>query len=317
MKKLVSCLSLLLALLMLASCGATSDTAAAEYSATEAAYDVAVDTEAALPEEAPAEAPAPEPNQDGVSGLTEGDQNLSEKIIYSAYAELETTEFEKSVDAIYGLLEKYNAFLESSTVNGSNLSDTARGTASHRSAYFTLRVPRECYGSMTEALETVGNVTYLSSDATNITAQYTDTEALLASYQFQEERLLDIMAQADNVEDMIDLESRLSEVRYEKDALTAQLKNWDNQVSYSSVSISLQEVQVLTPEPLEERSYWQQVGDGFVASLRWLWNAAKVLLRLFVAALPILAPAALIAGLIIWRCRRKKKRRESTPESKS
>ena len=152
-----------------------------------------------------------------ISGVTEGSatENLSEQIIYSAYAEIETTEFDASLEAVNALLEQYGAFVENSSVNGSNLYDTYSGTVSHRSASFTLRVPKESYSAMTSGLDTIGNVTYLSSNAENITAQYTDTESQLSAYELEEERLLDILSQAQTVEDMIELESRLSDIRYQ------------------------------------------------------------------------------------------------------
>ena len=263
MKKIRILFPLLLVLSLLAACGAaakseTADTAAGTYEE--------VTTEDAMteaPEAVPAEGETASTEAQSTSGITEStatEGDLSERIIYSAYAEIETTDFDASLEAVYDLLDQYDAFVENSSVNGSNLYDTYSGTVSHRSASFTLRVPKESYSAMTSGLDAVGNVTYLSSNAENITAQYTDTESQLSAYELQEERLLDILSQAENVEDMIELESRLSEIRYQKEALTSQLKNWDNQVAYSSVTLSLQEVQVLTPEPQEEKptgSKWE------------------------------------------------------------
>lgn len=312
MKKITRLSALLLAFLLLTACGAKE--------AANEAYAITGDT--AMPEEAPAEveaiaeapaaAPVPMPQDSaGITTVTVS-SNLAERIIYSAYAEIETMEFDASVDMVYTLMEQYDAFLENSSVNGSNLSDSYAGTVSCRSASFTLRVPRNYYSAMTSALDSVGNVTHLSSNAENITARYADTESQLKSYTLQEERLLDILAQADTVEDMIALEGRLSEIRYQKEALTSQLRNWDNQVSYSSVTLNLREVQVLTPEPQEELTYWQQVGEGFLSTIRWIGRAAKTLFRVFVAALPILLPVTAVLVILIVLCRRKRKAAKHT-----
>jgi hypothetical protein len=290
MKKSFTLLALLLALTTLAGCGSASG-------ASQATADYAADT-AAVTEETAAE------SESLSAGLT-AQPDPSEKIIYTGYAELETTDFDASVAAVYDLVEQYDGFLESSSVSGRDLSDTV----SRRYGNFTLRIPQERYGDVTTALEAVGNVTYLSSNAENITAQYTDTQAQLDAYALQEERLLDIMAQADTVEDLIALESRLSEVRYEKDSLTTQLKNWDTQVSYSTLTVSLSEVQTLTPQ--DDRSYWQQVGDGFVSTLRWMGQTAKTLFRLLVSALPILVPAAAIIAACVLLFRRRRKKRKA------
>lgn len=314
-------LALILALTMLGGCGASSgDNGVAGEMAADAATE-AMPEEAA---EAPAEAPEPMmmetaesdalPPDGVVTGETTG--NLAEKIIYSAYAEVETTEFEESVDAVYDLLDQYGAFLENSSVTGSNISDTVYGSQSNRSASFTMRVPKENYGAMTAALDTVGNVTYLTNDAQNITAQYTDTESRLKAYETEEARLLEIMAQAETVEDMISLESRLSEIRYEKENLTAQLKNWDNQVDYSSVSICLNEVQVLTPEPQEDPTYGQELKEAFLGSIRFMGRACKALLKLFVEVIPVLLPLAALVLIVVLICVKVKRKKEKKQDPK-
>ena len=240
-------------------------------------------------------------------GITEGAPSaadLSEKIIYSAYAEIETLEFDQSVDAVYAMMDQYGAFVENSSVTGSNLTDSYYGYSSTRSADFTLRVPKDRYFAMTAALDGIGNVTYLSSNADNITAQYTDTASRLAAYEVEEQRLLDILAQAETVEDMITVESRLSDIRYEKEYLTSTLNNWDNQVAYSTVSLHLREVKVLTPEPVEEKGYWEKVGEGFMDTLGSIGNGCKEIFRFFVAAIPVLLILAVVIVVIVLLIRR-------------
>jgi hypothetical protein len=150
-------------------------------------------------------------------------------------------------------------------------------------------------------------VTYLSSDATNITQQYTDTASRLSAYETEETRLLEILAEAETVEDMISVENRLSDIRYQKESLTSQLQNWDNQVSYSSVTIVLSEVRELTPEPTaEEPTYWQEVGAAFQSTLHGLFVIAKTLLKFLIAATPVLVPILLIIVVILIAHRRKK-----------
>jgi hypothetical protein len=156
----------------------------------------------------------------------------------------------------------------------------------------------------------VGNVTYLSSDATNITQQYTDTASRLSAYETEEARLLEILAEAETVEDMIAVENRLGDIRYQKESLTSQLQNWDNQVSYSSVTIVLNEVQELTPEPTEEPTYWEEVGAAFRSTLRGLFIIAKTLLKFLIAATPVLVPILLVIVVILAVHRRKKKQQK-------
>lgn len=304
--------------LTMSACGASSanstmdvaDAAAAEPAEAPAMEEAA--TEDAYTEEAGVVENAAAGGTTESTGLIQGAEtgNLADKIIYTAYANLETTDLDKSIDTLNGLVEQYGAFLESSSVTGNNLLDIAAGYTYGRSADFTLRVPKEHYSDFTSALDTVGNVTNLTSDAENITAQYSDVETQVKSYDTQEQRLLEIMAQADTVEDMITLESRLSEVRMEKDRLETQLQNWDRRVEYSTVTISLTEVQELTPEPpAEEPTYMEQLGQTFMDSVHWMGRAAKGGVKLLVAVIPVLLPIAVIILAVVLICKAASKRK--------
>lgn len=316
-KKLI-CMMLAVLLLALSACGASSSAAADTMPVEEAMEAVDNDDytgEAAMYDGEYAEEMAAgndtAANTDP-SGMiqSEGTANLADKIIYTASADLETTDLDKSVDTLYQLVDQYGAFLESSTVTGNNLLDIAAGYTDGRMANFTLRVPKEHYSDLTAALDTVGNVTYLTSNAENITAQYSDVEAQVKSYDTQEQRLLEIMAQADTVEDMITLESRLSDVRMEKERLETQLQNWDRQVDYSTVYVSLTEVQELTPEPPEEEpTYLEQLGQTFMDSVHWMGRAAKGIVKLLVAVIPVLLPIAVVILVVVLICKSAAKRK--------
>lgn len=314
MKKTSLFLALLLIFTLLAGCGGSSnDMAMTEAAAME--EPMAAPMEDAIAEEGFA---AGSLSADGVVA-GEISVDLSAKIIYTASADIETTEFEKSIETVHALLETYQGFIESSSVTGSNLQDSYYGYTSLRSAWYTLRFPRENYAAVTGALSSIGNVTYLTNDATNITTQYTDTESRLAAYETEEERLLEILSQAETVEDMISVESRLSEIRYEKEYLTSQLTNWDNQVSYSTISLNIQEVKILTPTPVEELTYWQEVLQALKGTISFMYSAAKGLLKFFIAAIPLLLPVALVVVIVLVIHRRSKKKaaqkKEKSPKA--
>ncbi len=315
MKKISLFLAFLLAFSLFFGCGASEIAVATADCGVEEVY---MDTEAAAPAEV-AEAPAAMPEEEyGTDGLVTGDisVDLSQKIIYTAYAEIETTEFEESLETVSKLLAQYEGFIESSSVTGSDLQSSYYGYSSYRTASYTLRIPRENYAAVTASLTTIGNVTYLTNDATNITTQYTDTESRLNAYKTEEARLLEILSKAETVEDMISVEGRLSDIRYEMESLTSLLTNWDNQVSYSTVSLFIQEVEIYTPTPVQELTYWEEVGQAVENTLHWMANTGKSLLKFFIAALPILLPVLVIFTAVLTIVKRRgKKRAPNTAKS--
>ena len=93
----------------------------------------------------------------------------------------------------------------------------------------------------------IGNVTSISRYAENVTSQYTDYEARLSSLRTQEERLLSMLEKSEDVESLIALEQRLADVRYELESIERNLKNLDLPISYSTITLNLQEVEIYTP----------------------------------------------------------------------
>ena len=242
------------------------------------------------------------------------DQGLAEKIIYSVYADVETVKFDETIEMVYELLARNNAFIESSYIGGRNYAQSYYGWQTYRSANFTLRIPKDRLNAVTASLENLGNVTSTRSDAENITSQFFDTQSRLNSYRTQEERLLDMLSKADNVPDMIAVEQRLAEVRYSIESLTTTLNNWQNKVDYSTLTLYIHEVETFTEKTPIHRTYWQQLGDGIQANTKGIGEFFKGLLKWLVVSSPVLILLAVIAFacvLIVKRQLRRRKNRDT------
>ena len=313
MKKALSLLLAALLVFALCACG-SADTAS---SAPAASYDMAY-TENAYPAEA---------EEYGGFAVTGGTQLESgsgaapegspEKLIYSASATVETTEFDGTIEKLSVLVEQYGGFVESSSVNGSNYYTQSRGYSSTRYASYVIRVPSEKFSALMGSLSTLGNVPYSHTYTENITAQYYDTDARLTAYQTQEARLLEMMEAAKTVEDLIAIEEKLTELRYQIESLQSTLKNWDRQVAYSTLDLEVQEVVEYTPE--SRMSYGQELALALSNGLKRTGEFFKDLLLAIVGALPTLVILAVVLAILIpvWKKRRKaRKARKNPPAEK-
>ena len=315
MKKTLSLLLAALLLFALCACG-SANTAA---SAPSAAYDMAT-TEAAYPEaEEAAEyggfaAAAGTQLETGSGAAPEGSP---EKLIYSASATVETTEFDQTVEKLTALVAEYGGFVESSSINGSNYYSQSRGYSSERYASYVIRVPSDRFSTLMSSLSTLGNVPYSHTYTENITAQYYDTDARLTAYKTQETRLLEMMEIAETVEDLISIEEKLTELRYKIESLQSTLNNWDRQVSYSSLNLDVQEVIEYTPE--SRMSYGQELALALTNGLKRTGEFFKDLLLTLVGALPALVILAVVLAILIpvWKKRRKARRMKKNPPAES
>ncbi len=317
MKKTISLLLALLMLLSLCACGEASGRSDAKAAA--GSYMVA--EEAAWPAEEPmAEASMA---YDSVNGLSpagapqaSGDTESAaarkpDKIIYSANVQVETTAFEESLAKLDALVEEYGGWVESSSLNGSNYADKSRGAVSRRSASYTLRIPSDRFQELMSSLSDLGNIPYSHIYTENVTAQYYDVQARLTAYKTQEQRLLEMMELAETVEDVILLEDRLTEVRYSIESLQTSLLNWDRKVSFSSVYLDLNEVQVYSPEPQVQPSYGQRLATALKSGLRDFGDFFKELLIWLAGALPTLLLLGAIAAVVIVVVRKRKAGRKA------
>ena len=122
-----------------------------------------------------------------------------------------------------------------------------------------------------------------------------------------------MLNKAEYVEDMLNIEDRLSSVRYQIESLTTSLTNWDSMVNYSTMCISVQEVKELTAEKPIARTFGEDLRDGIQSSLDWLGQVGKDIVIFIVSALPILLSLAVLAAVIVWIIfvQRRKKRKKT------
>ena len=124
-------------------------------------------------------------------------------------------------------------------------------------------------------------------------------EARLKSLKLQEERLLTILSKAELLQDIIELERELSNVRYEIENYTGTLKKWDNLIEYSKVTIDVYEVHEIKEEEPIPITLPERIINGFRRSCRSLGMFLEDLMIFTVSAVPYLAFLGL-AGWFVW-----------------
>lgn len=269
MKKI---LAVLLAIsLLLAGCGATSkaamdsnDYAVAE-TAAQGSYDLGdTDTAAQLPQ--------------------------GRKFIITMDLDAEAEDLNGALAAISEKLTALDGYMESQNIyNGSAYSGRR-----YRHANLTLRVPAERLDEFTAAVDAISNVVSSSRDTDDVTLQYVDTESRVKALETERDRLLELMEQAETMSDLLEIESRLTDVRGELEQYASRLKVLDNQIDYATVNLSLSEVTEYTP--VAEKTRLEKIRDGFVDSVKGVWT----LLLDCVSFVLMNIPYILVFGLILW-----------------
>lgn len=240
--------------------------------------------------------------------VTESAQTSERKLIKTVDCDVETENFDELLSTIETKTDSMGGYIESSyTYNGSSYyADTDRG------ASLTIRIPADNLDAFLSAVSEESNVISRDESVTDITLEYVDLESHKKALQTEQDRLLELIEQAQNVEDIVTLESRLSEVRYQIESMESQLRTYDNQVSYSTVYLNINEVTTLTP--VKEQSVWEKIGTGFLESLSGVGRGLLNFVIFFIIRIPYLVVWAVLifAAVMIIRAliRHKRKKKE-------
>lgn len=295
MKKYIS-LTLVLVLLvtLLAGCGASSGSnAAMDYAA--------VKNEEAVVMEAPMAAQGNSLTANESGGSEAIPENRKWIITVDMSAETEDldammTELDKKISALNGYVEDQNIY------NGSNYSSRR-----YRNASLTIRIPADSVDQFTEEVSGISNVVRSSKSLEDITLTYTATESRVKALQTEEARLLELMEMAENMSDLLEIEARLTDVRYELERYTTQLKGYDNKVDYATIYLDIEEVQEYTP--VEEETLWERISGGFLSSLKGLGNGILEFFVWLIVSSPYLVVFGGIAVVIVIVIKRSNKRK--------
>lgn len=242
-------------------------------------------------------------------------QNPGAKLIRRAELSIQTEQFDESREALNTLVASCEGYFENSSEYGGSRRDV---NASRRGEY-VVRVPAEKYDLFLSGTGDLGYVTNKNENSEDIGERYYDTEARLKTQRTKQERLLALLEKAETMEDIITLESALSDVEYQIEQYSSELNRYDALVSFATFTISLSEVGKVTQEVGETASLGQRMAAGLQSSLRGLSQGFQNFLiwlsyNLFLVV--ILAAVAVVA-VIVGRRELRKRRKQNEPENKA
>ena len=198
--------------------------------------------------------------------------DTSRKLITTSYLDVETKEFDQLYADVESYVNSHGGYLESiNTYNGSRY----YGEVVERHADLTVRIPAEKLDDFIKEIGNAGNITNRTQNVEDITLTYVDLEAHEKTLRDEEARLEEFLREAESIEDMIYIEDRLANVRYQIESMESQLRTYDNKVNYATVYLNISEVVEYTPVVYEEPTTWQRMKEGFSDQLKDIGNFFK------------------------------------------
>ena len=294
-----------LALLLLLTCACSGGNSSAASSAGEEAAPEAM---------APMEATVADQRlnfseSESAAGKSRVYSDENAKLIRRASARLQTDDFSAAEAALNALVVEQGGYYESAAVEGGGYYD--RNAARYGS--YVIRVPRQAYDTFLSGVDGVGYVVSLNQSSEEIGEVYFDTEARLRTQQTKQTRLLALLEQAATMEDIIDLENALSEVEYQIEQYSTELRRYDSLVDYATIGVELYEVRRLsdgagTADRLGTRIS-TALSEGAQGAGEALGNVIVWCAYHLIALLVLAAAAAVVLAV----CLRRRKKRAAPP----
>lgn len=235
------------------------------------------------------------------------------KVILTADLTLQATDFDGAVAALDALVTAQEGYYERS-----EYSYGGYYSSGNRWGYFTIRVPRARYQAFLSAVGDVAHVVSRTTGTQDVGEAYYDAELHLETLKTKHERLLALLDKAERMEDIISLESALSDVEYQIQQYTSTLTRYDGLIDFATIRLNLQEVvrvseTVTEKDPLSARvgaafaKGWQDFCDALADFAVWVaYN--------FIGVLIFLVVAAAVVVVLLRLCRRLRTRRHIPPQ---
>ena len=295
-------LSLLLCLcLLLTACGGGAPTEGGEFHRAEANY--ASDEMIEMPFETTAAMAPEELKADGT--LSESPALTDRKLIKTVSMEAETEHYDDLVAALEEKLTALGGYTENRR--------TGSYSKNRRWSDMTIRIPAENLSGFVAHVNESANVVSTSEETVDVTLQYSDTEAKIAALETERSRLMELLASANNLSEILEIEARLSDVTYELERYESRKRGYDNQITYATVHLRIEEVEVLTP--MEEPTVWARIRDGFAESLEGVGDGIVDVFVYLIAGSPYLVVFGAVMALIILIARKQSRKAQEKRQS--
>ena len=282
--------------------GAKSNNYAAADYGYDAGSDISVDS-------AEMEAAGTTEELDGSNVLSE-DAAAAEsgrKLIKNVNLDVETKAFDTFISDLEKEVENFEGYIEYSSVGGSSyLSEN-----SQRTAWYTVRIPEAKLETFISKVGDNGNITNISQDIRDITLEYVDVAGRISTLEAELERLNELLSEASSIEDILAIESKISDVRYELESYQSRMNSYDNQIDYSTVNISVLEVDVVSAS--QGDSAWEQIQSGFMSSLYGLGRGLSGFVIGLLSGIPYLAVIVVVIVIIVKVAHRRGRKKKERP----
>ncbi|PJA86937.1 MAG: hypothetical protein CO141_02130 [Candidatus Moranbacteria bacterium CG_4_9_14_3_um_filter_42_9] len=219
------------------------------------------------------------------SEIASGQDIPDKKVIKNGNLTLKVDNADKSAEKISQITKDNGG-----EVFFSNFYETPRNI---KSGSITVKVPVANFEKTFAELKKVATlVVQESTSGQDVTEEYTDLQAQLKNKQAEEAQFVQILGQAQKIQDILDVTRELSRVRGEIEMLQGRIKFLNSQTDMASISISLSEDAEIAM--IDSWRPWQVVKNSINALIKKAQGFVDFVIVLVITAIPLIFLYALL-----------------------
>lgn len=171
-------------------------------------------------------------------------------------------------------------------------------------ATLTVRIPSEIFTATLERLKRLGDVERIDLRSTDVTRQGRDLDARITGLRTSVDRLIDLLAVADSTDDLLSIETVLSDRQTKLEQLESERAYLTDQVALTTVTLELLSEGIAPADPPDD--FWAGLAAGFAGLVSALvaFTVGLGFALPWLVFLGILGVAALLGGRAVLRRRR-------------
>lgn len=199
------------------------------------------------------------------ASIQDGIVEERKQILYATIS-YRTEEFDTTIEELLKAVNSNGGYVQSGNLRNQNTSS--------RYAEYVLRIPVESMDTVINSISTTAELQYRTDRVDDITQAYTDTEMHIEMLEVEYDRLLVLMQKAERIEDILTIEQRLTEIRYQLENYKVKLQNYDLQVAYSTITIYIQET---SPVVMTTNTVWEEIQYTFTNSVETIIQTGQAI----------------------------------------
>jgi hypothetical protein len=228
--------------------------------------------------------------------------DAEQRIIKNGNITAKVDNAEETAKNISELATRYEGFVQSS-----NIYESSTGA---KSGTIIIRIPVAKFEAAFSEIKTFATqVVSESVSGQDVTEEYIDIQSRIKNKRAEEEQYLDILNQADTVEDILMVTERLNWVRQEIERLEGRLNYLENLTDMSTITTFISEEEKIQI-PVEKWRPIETIRIAFRAMIVGLQSLADVAIWILMFAALIALPIGVVIWIIVWiikKIRRKKR----------